>query len=83
MSLSDCSIGDLFKIEKIDTENNYKKRLQSIGFVKGSIVKVILKSEQDYIVNILGSNVAINGTISPLIKGSIIKNNFRKLTIKK
>mgnify|MGYP003302088543 CR=1 FL=1 len=71
--LRECKAGEQFRIQYINGTEEQKRRLQNLGFIPTSIISVINTSEDNMIVQVFQSRVAINYEISDLVCGIIIK----------
>jgi len=79
--LKDCQIGDIFSIKYLDGTLEQKRHLQNLGFVPTSIIYVINKNEDNMIIQLFDSRIAINDEISNNIYGVILKKNIKSQKI--
>ena len=75
--LKDCQIGDTFSIKYLDGTLEQKRHLQNLGFVPTSIIYVINKNEDNMIIQLFDSRIAINDEISNNIYGVILRKNIK------
>lgn len=71
--LRECKAGEQFRIQYINGTEEQKRRLQNLGFIPTTIISVINTSEDNMIVQVFQSRIAINYEISDLVCGTIIK----------
>ena len=71
--LRECKVGEQFRIQYINGTEEQKRLLQNLGFIPTTIISVINTSEDNMIVQVFQSRVAINYEIIDLICGIIIK----------
>lgn len=63
------TVGECFRITRIGGNTDFRRHLESLGFVIGSIVTVIAHTTCDLIVNIRGSRVALGRGIACKVFG--------------
>ena len=76
--LSECKANDQFSIKYLDGTEEQKRHLQNLGFVPTTIINVINTNEDNMIVQVFDSRIAINNEISNHVYGLILKKNIDK-----
>ncbi len=76
--LSECKSKDLFSVKYIEGTIEQKKHLQDMGFVPLTVINVISVNNDNMIVQVFNSRIAINNEISNNIYGTILKRNKQK-----
>ena len=76
--LKDCKKGDQFSIKYLDGTDEQKRHLQNLGFIPTSIINVISTNEDNMIVQVFDSRIAINSEISNNVYGTILKKDKDK-----
>ena len=64
MPLTYANIGEENVIKRIGGANETKRHLENLGFVPGSKVSIVNKMNQNVIVNIKDSRVAVNADMA-------------------
>ena len=67
MPLLFASIGEEYIIKRIGGKPEIKKHLEDIGFVPGGSITVISRNEDNLIVRVKDSRIAINGEMAQRI----------------
>lgn len=76
--LKDCKSGDQFSIKYLDGTDEQKRHLQNLGFIPTSVINVISTNEDNMIVQVFDSRIAINSEISNQVYGNILKREIDK-----
>ena len=76
--LSECKASDQFSIKYLEGTEEQKRHLQNLGFVPTTIINVINTNEDNMIVQVFDSRIAINNEISNHVYGLILKKNIDK-----
>lgn len=76
--LNDCNINDQFIIRYLDGDEAEKRRLQNLGFIPSSIIKVINITDDNMIVLVFDSRIAINKEVCNNIRGTILERKSNK-----
>lgn len=63
------TVGECFQITRIGGSSDFRRHLESLGFVIGSVVMVVAHTACDLIVNIRGSRVALGRGIACKVFG--------------
>jgi len=79
--LRDCKSGDQFSIKYLDGTDEQKRHLQNLGFIPTSVIKIVNTNEDNMIVQVFDSRIAINSEISNNVYGTIIKKDKEKRLI--
>ncbi|NMA50900.1 MAG: ferrous iron transport protein A [Mollicutes bacterium] len=79
--LNDCNINDQFIIRYLDGAEAEKRRLQNLGFIPSSIIKVINITDDNMIVLVFDSRIAINKEVCNNIRGTILERNSNQKRI--
>lgn len=67
MPISFASVGDSIVIVEIRGNDEVKRHLENLGFVKGEVVTIISKNQGNMIIGIKGSRLAINHSMASKI----------------
>ncbi len=67
MPLTMAHRGDEFVIKKISGKEEVRRRLEELGFVAGTLVKVVADISGNLIVNVKESRVALDRTLASKI----------------
>ena len=76
--LRDCKNGDQFSIKYLDGTDEQKRHLQNLGFIPTTVITVINTNEDNMIVQVFDSRIAINSEISNNVYGTILKKDIDK-----
>jgi ferrous iron transport protein A len=76
--LKECKPGENFSIKYLDGTEEQKRHLQNLGFVPTTIVGVISVINENMIVQVFDSRIAINDEISDHVYGTILKKDIAK-----
>lgn len=76
--LNECKPGDKFIIKYLNGTDEQKRHLQNLGFVQATIVEVINVINENMIVQIFDSRVAINYEVSNNVYGTMLKRKIVK-----
>lgn len=76
--LRDCKNGDQFSIKYLDGTDEQKRHLQNLGFIPTTVINVINTNEDNMIVQVFDSRIAINSEISNNVYGTILNKNKEK-----
>ena len=79
--LRDCKSGDQFSIKYLDGTDEQKRHLQNLGFIPTTVITVINTNEDNMIVQVFDSRIAINSEISNNVYGTILNKNKEKRLI--
>lgn len=79
--LNECKPNDQFSIKYIDGTPEQKRHLQNLGFVPTTIINVVNVIDDNMIVQVFDSRIAINNEISDHIYGTILKKENQKKRI--
>lgn len=79
--LRDCKNGDQFSIKYLDGTDEQKRHLQNLGFIPTTVINVINTNEDNMIVQVFDSRIAINSEISNNVYGTILNKNKEKRLI--
>ena len=79
--LRDCKNGDQFSIKYLDGTDEQKRHLQNLGFIPTTVINVINTNEDNMIVQVFDSRIAINSEISNNVYGTILKKDKEKRLI--
>ena len=79
--LRDCKSGDQFSIKYLDGTDEQKRHLQNLGFIPTSVINIVNTNEDNMIVQVFDSRIAINSEISNNVYGTIIKKDKEKRLI--
>lgn len=71
MPLSFLKCGDAAVVIKVRGKNELHHHLENLGFVEGAKVKVLSETAGDLIVEVKGSQIALNGQVASHIIVSI------------
>lgn len=64
MPISFASVGDKIVIVEIRGNDEVKRHLENLGFVKGEVVTIISKNQGNMIIGIKDSRLAINNSMA-------------------
>ena len=64
MPLNFLKFGEKANITKVSAKAELRHRLETLGFVEGALVKVLSESGGDYIIEVKGSQVALNHQVA-------------------
>ena len=78
VKLSECNVGDLFSVKYLDGTDEEKRHLKDMGFAPSAIIRIVSINQENMIVQVFDSRIAINKEISDNINGTIVKINKRK-----
>lgn len=67
MPISFASVGDKIVIVEIRGNDEVKRHLENLGFVKGEVVTIISKNQGNMIIGIKDSRLAINHSMASKI----------------
>ena len=73
--LKECNAGEEFSIKYLEGTEERKRHLQNLGFVPTAIINVISTNEDNMIVQVFDSRIAINSEISDHVYGIILKKD--------
>jgi len=73
--LRECNKGDQFSIKYLEGTEERKRHLQNLGFIPASIINVINKNDDNMIVQVFDSRIAINSEVSDHVYGTILKKD--------
>ena len=76
--LSECRINDQFSVKYLEGTVEQKRHLQNLGFVPATIISIINITNDNMIVQIFDSRIAINRETSECIYGIILKKEKNK-----
>lgn len=76
--LSECKPNEEFSINYLDGTEERKKHLHNLGFVPTTIIKVINIINDNMIVQVFDSRIAINSEVSDYVYGIILKKDIAK-----
>ena len=76
--LRDYKNGDQFSIKYLDGTDEQKRHLQNLGFIPTTVINVINTNEDNMIVQVFDSRIAINSEISNNVYGTILNKNKEK-----
>ena len=76
--LKDCKNGDQFSIKYLDGTDEQKRHLQNLGFIPTSVINIVSINEDNMIVQVFDSRIAINSEISNNVDGTILKKDKEK-----
>ena len=76
--LKDCKNGDQFSIKYLDGTDEQKRHLQNLGFIPTTVINVINTNEDNMIVQVFDSRIAINSEISNNVYGTILNKDKEK-----
>lgn len=76
--LNECKKGDAFSIKYLNGNDEQKRHLQNLGFVPSVLIYIINVVNDNMIVQIFNSRIAINDEISSHVYGTIIKKEKQK-----
>ena len=76
--LSECKQQDRFNINYLDGTDEQIRHLKELGFIPSSIVSVINTIDDNMIVQVFNSRIAINSEVSDRIYGTILKREKGK-----
>ena len=76
--LRDCKNGDQFSIKYLDGTDEQKRHLQNLGFIPTIVIKVVNTNEDNMIVQVFDSRIAINSEISNNVYGTILNKDKDK-----
>ena len=79
--LRDCKSGDQFSIKYLDGTDEQKRHLQNLGFIPTSVINIVNTNEDNMIVQVFDSRIAINSEISNNVYGTILKKDKEKRLI--
>lgn len=79
--LSSCNINDDFIIKYLKRAEEEKRHLQNLGFIPSSIIKVISITDDNMIVQVFESRIAINKETSGNIYGTVLTRKENKSRI--
>ena len=79
--LKDCKTGDKFSIKYLDGTDEQKRHLQNLGFIPSSVINIVNTNEDNMIVQVFDSRIAINSEISNNVYGTILKKDTEKRLI--
>ena len=71
--LKECKPKDRFSVKYLDGSEERKRHLQNLGFVPATVITIINTNEDNMIIQIFDSRIAINSEISDNVYGTIIK----------
>ena len=71
--LKDCKNEDQFSIKYLNGTDEQKRHLQNLGFIPTSVINVINTNEDNMIVQVFDSRIAINSEVSDNVYGTILK----------
>ena len=73
--LKECNAGDQFSIKYLEGTEERKRHLQNLGFVPTTVINVINTNEDNMIVQVFDSRIAINSEVSDHVYGVILKKD--------
>jgi len=76
--LRDCKSGDQFSIKYLNGTDEQKRHLQNLGFIPTSVINIVNTNEDNMIVQVFDSRIAINSEISNNVYGTILKKDKDK-----
>ena len=76
--LSECMPNEWFSIKYLEGTEEQKRHLQNLGFVPTTIISVINIINNNMIVQVFNSRIAINNELSNHIYGTILKKEINK-----
>ena len=76
--LKECKAGEEFSIKYLEGTEERKRHLQNLGFVPTTIINVINTNEENMIVQVFDSRIAINSEVSDHVYGIILRKDKDK-----
>lgn len=75
IKLKECKEGEQFSIKYLEGTEEEKRHLQNLGFVPTTVISIISTINDNMIVQVFDSRIAINSEISDHVYGIVLKKD--------